>query len=78
MLTFIVVFLVMAITILIMAVGVIFGREPIKGSCGGLNNVGVERACGCKDVCEKQEMDIDESATPNNPSVGFYSPEDSK
>ena len=40
-----------------MAIGVIFGRKPIKGSCGGLGAVGVERACGCKDVCENDQAD---------------------
>jgi hypothetical protein len=37
--------LLMALIMAAMAVGVIFGREPIKGSCGGLNNVGVEENC---------------------------------
>lgn len=37
--------LLMAVIMAAMAVGVIFGRTPIKGSCGGLNNVGVEENC---------------------------------
>ncbi len=52
MTTFIIVFIVLMLVGAGMAVGVIFGRKPIKGSCGGLGAVGVERACGCKDVCE--------------------------
>jgi len=36
---------IMAMIVAGMAIGVIFGREPIKGSCGGLNNVGVEEDC---------------------------------
>lgn len=55
MTTFIVVFIVLMLVGVGMAVGVIFGRAPIKGSCGGLGAVGVERACGCKDICENKE-----------------------
>jgi hypothetical protein len=33
-----------------MAVGVMRGRKPIKGSCGGLNTVGMTGAC---EICGK-------------------------
>lgn len=37
--------LVFALVIAAMAVGVMAGRSPIKGSCGGLGNLGVRGAC---------------------------------
>lgn len=43
---------------LAMAVGVIFSNKPIKGSCGGLNNIGLEGTCevcgGNLDKCEEE------------------------
>lgn len=39
--TFIAVFCVLMLVVIGMAVGILFGRAPIKGSCGGLANVGV-------------------------------------
>lgn len=36
---------IMLLVIAGMAIGVMFGREPIKGSCGGLNNAGVDSNC---------------------------------
>ena len=36
---FLITFLVMAVVIVIMAVGVLFGRKPVQGSCGGMNNI---------------------------------------
>ena len=40
-----------------MAVGVILGRKPIAGSCGGLNRLGLKEGCevcgGRDEVCEE-------------------------
>ncbi len=41
MLIFIASFVVIVLAIMLMAVGVMAGREPIKGSCGGLNKLGL-------------------------------------
>lgn len=43
----------MVVSVIIMAIGILNNRKPIKGSCGGLNNVGVERACGCTEACSE-------------------------
>ena len=45
MVTVLLTMVVMIVLVAGMAIGVIFGREPIKGSCGGLNNAGVEGEC---------------------------------
>jgi len=39
---------VMAVVMAGMAVGVIFGRSPIKGSCGGMGALGIDTSC---DIC---------------------------
>lgn len=69
MIEFIVIFSVFALVMLGMAVGVMCGRKPISGSCGGLGAVGVERACGCKDVCKEEQSE--ESAKEK---MGVYKP----
>jgi len=48
MAVFIVSFLVFALVVAAMAVGVLAGREPIKGSCGGIGTLGMDTAC---DIC---------------------------
>lgn len=46
------------VVIAAMAVGVIFSNKPIKGSCGGLANVGITGECeicgGDTSKCEEQ------------------------
>ena len=56
--TFFVAFAFMLLIMVAMAVGVIMGRRPIAGSCGGLNRLGMKEnceVCGGKDeVCEEE------------------------
>lgn len=47
----------MLIIIALMAVGVIFGRNAIKGSCGGMGQ------CECSEKCDKRKKrDAEEAA----------------
>jgi uncharacterized protein len=55
--TWVLVFALMLLVVLGMAVGVIFGRKPIAGSCGGIANLGIEKECsicgGSREKCEE-------------------------
>jgi hypothetical protein len=59
--TFLVVFLTMLLVVGMMAVGVIMGRKPIAGSCGGIANLGIEKECsicgGSREKCEEVNRD---------------------
>ena len=44
-------FVIIALVIAAMSIGVMAGRKPIKGSCGGLNGGGCELCSG--DRCRK-------------------------
>jgi uncharacterized protein len=48
---FLATFALMLIVIALMAIGVMFGRRAIKGSCGGLNT----GSCVCVEKCEKRK-----------------------
>lgn len=43
--TFIFAFLLMLVVVSVMAVGVVFGRQPISGSCGGMKALGLDMEC---------------------------------
>lgn len=57
MATYLIAFLVFGLIFVGMAVGVIFSNKPIKGSCGGLGNIGLSGDCeicgGNLDKCEE-------------------------
>lgn len=55
----------------LMSIGVIMGREPIKGSCGGINALeqGNCSLCGGDpDKCEETEQ---EQSLPTNPNQTY-------
>jgi uncharacterized protein len=65
--TFLVVFLFMLLMVGMMAIGVIMGRKPIAGSCGGIANLGIEKECsicgGSREKCEEVNRDQDDATT---------------
>jgi len=67
---FFVVFIVMLSLIAAMSVGVILGKKPISGSCGGMSALGMEVACdvcgGDKTKCDKENEAADSDGAANN------------
>jgi hypothetical protein len=61
MTTLLLAFLLMLLLVAGMAVGVLFGRKPISGSCGGMKALGMGVSCeicgGDPDRCESSESD---------------------
>lgn len=55
---FLIVFCVLGLLIFLMSIGVIFGKKPISGSCGGMTALGMDVACdvckGDKNICETE------------------------
>lgn len=46
--TFLLALLVVSILVAAMSIGVIFGRKPISGTCGGIGALGISKSC---DIC---------------------------
>jgi hypothetical protein len=58
--TMILTFIILLILVAGMAIGVMMGRKPISGSCGGMSALGMDVACDiCKgdpEVCETEQQ----------------------
>lgn len=56
---FFLVFAILLFVIVAMSVGVLLGRKPIAGSCGGMAALGMDTACdicgGDKTICEDED-----------------------
>ncbi|MEZ5505480.1 MAG: (Na+)-NQR maturation NqrM [Gammaproteobacteria bacterium] len=75
MATFVLATIIFVILFAGMAIGVIFANKPIKGSCGGLNNIGLgdgecELCGGNRSKCE--EINADKKSAPEATSALAY------
>lgn len=52
---FIIAFIIMLVVVAIMAIGYIFQQKNIKGSCGGISDLGLEKVCDCDEPCDKRK-----------------------
>ncbi|MDE1238973.1 (Na+)-NQR maturation NqrM [Vibrio aestuarianus] len=53
--TYLLAFVLFVGLIVLMALGVLFRRKSLQGSCGGLANIDIERECNCVDVCDEYQ-----------------------
>lgn len=68
---FILTFFILLAIVAAMSIGVMRGRNPISGSCGGLNNLGIDGECeicgGDANKCEEQQKIKD-----RKPETAYY------
>jgi hypothetical protein len=63
---FLISFVFIGLVMAAMAVGVIAGRGPIKGSCGGMGALGIDTAC---DLCGGNPQLCEEETRTTEPGV---------
>jgi len=51
---FIATFVIVGIAVIAMALGVILSNRRIRGSCGGLASLGIDKACDCDRPCARR------------------------
>lgn len=52
---FLITFAVFVMVIAAMAVGYIFQKKSVSGSCGGLGSVGIDKVCNCPEPCDARK-----------------------
>lgn len=77
MTVFVLTLVVVGLVILGMAAGVLAGRPPIKGSCGGIGALGIDQSC---EICGGDPKRCDEETRDGNSAEAanplFYSADD--
>ncbi|MGJ8680400.1 (Na+)-NQR maturation NqrM [Paraglaciecola sp.] len=57
--TFILAFVFFLVVVAAMAIGYIFQKKSIAGSCGGLGALGVDKACDCPEPCDRKKARLE-------------------
>ena len=52
---FLITFGVFLVVVVAMAIGYIFQKKTISGSCGGLGTIGIEKECDCPEPCDNRK-----------------------
>lgn len=70
---FLVTFIAFGVIMAAMAIGVMAGREPIAGSCGGIGRLGIEQKC---EICgdDPNRCESQTAVATHNPGVGTFDP----
>ncbi|MDO6460790.1 (Na+)-NQR maturation NqrM [Granulosicoccaceae sp. 1_MG-2023] len=63
--------LIVGLAIAGLAAGVIFSNKRLKGSCGGLSALGIEKTCGCDNPCDKRKAKMAEAALQQDQKIEF-------
>ena len=64
---FVLTFLAFALIVAAMSVGVIAGRAPIKGSCGGIGAQGIDQSC---EICGGDPQRCETETRSDSPKPG--------
>lgn len=63
---------IMLLFVTLMSVGVLLGRKPISGSCGGMSALGMDVACDiCKGDKSKCETEVEAAKKANQGKDGL-------
>ena len=80
MVTFFITVVFIALVMAGMAIGVMMGRGPLKGSCGGMGALGIDTACdicgGNPQLCEEETRAVVSSGAGRIEQARLYFPAD--
>lgn len=51
-----------------LALGTLLGRDPLRGSCGGLSKLGMQKDCSCDSPCPRRRRELERLAAANGSS----------